>query len=157
MLDRAKVESGPTPASDALQTTFEGAMDDDFNTPVALVALNKSADAALSQIDNDPTSIAGLELLTKVRDLMSILGLFVGPVEYEEQTNTILKYQAGCYNTTPLTRDGIVRLIEERNRSRDAGNFARSDEIRDALYHSGIKLLDSRGKPTTWQFSVQAK
>jgi cysteinyl-tRNA synthetase len=38
----------------------------------------------------------------------------------------------------------ITRLIEERRAARAAGNFARSDEIRELLRQRGIQLDDTK-------------
>lgn len=44
----------------------------------------------------------------------------------------------------------IERLLAERAQARQAGNFARADEIRAALAKKGIEIRDAAGK-TTWR------
>jgi len=44
----------------------------------------------------------------------------------------------------------IEQLIEQRNAARRAGDFARADEIRDALINRGIELEDTRDG-TRWK------
>jgi cysteinyl-tRNA synthetase len=44
----------------------------------------------------------------------------------------------------------VARLIEERRLAREAGNFARSDEIRELLRQRGIQLDDTR-EGTRWK------
>jgi len=44
----------------------------------------------------------------------------------------------------------IEALIEQRNIARREGNFARADEIRDALINRGIELEDTRDG-TRWK------
>jgi len=49
-----------------------------------------------------------------------------------------------------ITREEIEELIEERSAARKARDFAKSDEIRDALLARNIVLLDSP-QGTDWK------
>jgi cysteinyl-tRNA synthetase len=105
---------------------FTDAMDDDFNTAMALAALhnlvrdvNTSMDRnGLLQIDRDL-------LLDAIRNFDSVLGIF-GP-----EQDAILDAD-------------IERLIEERQQARRDRDFARSDAIRDDLAARDIILEDTK-------------
>ena len=112
---------------------FQAAMDDDFNTPEALAVLFDLAAEV-----NRAASPAQARLL---KGLGSVLGLL------ERDPDSFLKGTAG---TSDLADDAIETLIQERLAARQAKNFKRSDEIRDALKAQGVVLEDGAGG-TRWR------
>jgi cysteinyl-tRNA synthetase len=100
---------------------------DDMNTPGAIAGLHVLADLALT---GDAKGAAGLLAAGK------ILGLFnQEPAEWFHSGVDAAKIEA---------------LIEERRAARTAKNFARADEIRNALEADGIVLEDSAAG-TSWR------
>ncbi len=130
-------------------TRFTEAMDDDFNTALALGVLFeivRSTNRFIAETRQfgatESDLLAHVSLLFK--ETGQILGLFCkNPAVWLEKIKTA---KAGHISITP---DEIERLVVERNEARKARNFARSDEIRDALLEQGIQLLDS-AQGTTW-------
>lgn len=155
--ERIEETTQETPATEEVDKDFYAAMNDDFNTPIALVGLNKGLEVAIQLLDTDPKSAQAQNMLSRIKAHMNTLGLFMGKQGDNEQINTCLTFHAGYLRVPALTQSDILRFIEERANVKNAGNFARSDEIRDALHGQGIKLLDSRNKPTTWQFNILPK
>jgi cysteinyl-tRNA synthetase len=121
----------------AFLNDFEEAMDDNLNTSVALAALHnmvREVNTALAHetvLTEDRSVI--LHILDKFDAVLGVLG---------ETKEEILDAE-------------IEQLIEERQEARRSRNFARSDEIRDALAEQGIVLEDTkdgvRWKRTTRQ------
>ncbi len=118
---------------------FSEAMDDDFNTALALSvmadvrqALNKAKESGDSQ---SSAYLAGLLL-----SFGDVLGLF------QQQADVFLTGEPGTDDDVDL----IESLIADRNQARADKNWAKADEVRDKLTEMGIVLEDSAGQ-TTWR------
>ena len=118
---------------------FREAMDDDFNTPMAIAALfDLAADVNRSQ---DQAAAAQLKALAGV----------IGLLERDAAT-----YLHGGRETvasaTGQGGDGHVEVaITERNAAKKSRDFARADEIRAGLLAQGIILEDKPGGVTEWR------
>ncbi len=129
---------------------FVEAMDDDFNSALALGVLFEMVRAANRFLaeTKEYTSLS-LSMIAHVRHLFvetgSILGLFaVLPSVWLE------KIKSAKADRVDISPEEIERLIVERTESRVAKNFKRGDEIRDLLLAKGILLFDSP-QATTWK------
>jgi cysteinyl-tRNA synthetase len=121
-----------------IRKAFMEAMDDDFNTRVAIAAMFR-LDGLSRGLGNAGTLTPGNagHLLGLMDELSSILGL-----EYGESSNTELLGGAMA--------EGLVGLlIELRAQARKAKDYRTSDLIRDRLKAMGIVLED--GETTTWK------
>ena len=117
---------------------FKEAMDDDFNTALALSVMadvRQALNKALEQGDDKAGYYAGLLL-----SFGDVLGLF------QQDANAFLVGDAGSDDETAE----IDALVAERDQARADKNWARADEIRDLLTDRGIVLEDSAGK-TSWR------
>lgn len=140
-----------------LEEAFRSALQDDFHTPLALVTLSEALDTAEKLLSNKVTEEEGGGLLSKIRSLLNVLGLFTSQVTGEDQINTLLRVQARLLKVDPLTELDVQNLIEERKVARADRDFSRADAIRDLLLEKGIKVMDSQGAPTRWMFELPAK
>ncbi|WP_445371031.1 cysteine--tRNA ligase [Methylomonas sp. HW2-6] len=129
------VDIADIPADAEFRQRFEQAMDDDFNTPVALAVLfelarelNKAADKAL--------------LAATLKQLAAILGLL------QDDPEQFLKGGAGQGG---LDEAEIERLIEARKAAKAQKDWGQADAIRDQLKSQGILLEDVAGGNTTWR------
>jgi cysteinyl-tRNA synthetase len=131
-------------------------MDDDFNTPEAIAALQGLAgeiNKAKSANDWGKASALAAEL----KKLAAVLGvLHLQPEEFLRKGRGALKgalddvqFSAKGEVTGP-TDDAIKQLIAERRAARAARNFKESDRIRDELAAAGIVLQDKPDGTTTW-------
>ena len=110
---------------------FNDAMDDDFNTPVAL--------SVLFDLSREINKANDIKLAATLKQLAGRLGLLQGsPVEF---------FKIGV-NENEQSR--IEQLIAERKAARINKNWARSDEIRNQLLSEGIELEDS-AEGTIWR------
>ena len=110
---------------------FNDAMDDDFNTPVAL--------SVLFDLSREINKTNDIKLAATLKQLAGTLGLLQGsPVEF---------FKIGV-NENEQSR--IEQLIAERKEARINKNWARSDEIRNQLLSEGIELEDS-AEGTVWR------
>lgn len=112
-------------------TAFHEAMQDDFNTPVALSVLFDLA----RDINKTQDGISAA-ILKRLGGLLGIL---------EQDPEQFLK---SGENTGEI--EAIEKLIAERNHARAEKNWAKSDEIRDQLTAMGITIEDT-ASGTTWR------
>jgi cysteinyl-tRNA synthetase len=116
---------------------FKLAMDDDFNTALAL-SVTADVRQALNKEDKSSEKAAYLSgLLVSFGD---VLGLF--------------QQQAESFLSGGQADDAaeIEALITERNTARANKDWAKADEVRDKLSEMGIILEDNAGK-TSWRRS----
>jgi len=130
---------------------FAEAMDDDFNTALAighLFDLVRGLNRLIGErrFDECPLSLAVLnDGVRKLRRLGGVLGLFASePGAWLEKQK-----QSGLAGSS-LQPEAIEQLIAERQQARKDRDFARADAIRDQLAAEGIELLDSAAG-TTWK------
>jgi cysteinyl-tRNA synthetase len=137
---------------DAARAAFasgEAALDDDLNTPVALAALgellklaNEFADGADKRRRDaafqGSAAILARELQLHFEALGEQLGLARAPlVDYLSRT------RARRLRVRDLDEAWVEARLAERRQAREAKNFARSDELRDALASRGIAVKDT--------------
>lgn len=119
---------------------FKAAMDDDFNTALALSVMadvRQALNKAMEQDNDKAAYYAGLLL-----SFGDVLGLFQQDADAFLVGDTASDSEA----------EQIDALIAERNQARADKNWARADEIRDQLTQKGIVLEDTAGK-TSWRRS----
>jgi cysteinyl-tRNA synthetase len=123
-----------TSQAEATQQSFVNAMDDDFNSPLALAALHELVKAINSARDNG----AGDEQLkpaqTTLRELTGVLGLQ-------------LQEKKGSGDADKF----IDLLVEVRSEVRKQKLWALSDQIRDKLKALGVTIEDSKDG-TSWRW-----
>ena len=126
---------------------FEEAMDDDFNTAVAIAALFELSHD-LNRILQDATSHAS-QVLQKGREAFAAAGEVLGI--FQEEPHAFLEAERERKTEKlSLAPEEIERLIKEREKARKNKAWSRADEIRDHLASQGIVLEDGpRG--TTWR------
>lgn len=110
---------------------FTQAMNDDFNTPVAL--------SILFQLSHEVHKSNSVSLAATLKYLAGILGLL-----HEDST---IFLQSGL---TGSEKEEIERLITERLQARSERNWAKADQIRAELLTKGIELEDGT-HGTTWR------
>ncbi|CAD6881044.1 Cysteinyl-tRNA synthetase (EC 6.1.1.16) [Methylomonas albis] len=114
---------------------FEQAMDDDFNTPVALAVLFDLA-RELNKAD-DKTLLAAT-----LKQLAAILGLL------QESPDSFLQGRVGADG---LNETQIEQLIYDRKAAKANKDWAQADTIRDQLKAQGVVLEDVAGGNTIWR------
>ncbi|HXD11688.1 MAG TPA: cysteine--tRNA ligase [Anaerolineales bacterium] len=120
--------------ADSTKQAFNDAMDDDFNTPLAIAALHELVKAINTARDSGATD-AQLETAQKtLRELTDVFGLRL----QEKQGSSDAEAQVNA-------------LIAERNEARKQKQWALSDQIRDKLKELGVTIEDSKDG-TKWRW-----
>jgi cysteinyl-tRNA synthetase len=125
---------------DEFRKTFENAMDDDFNTPLALASLfdivtyaNKSM-----QGKNDYTRYE-IEDLLALKKLIAVLGSVLG-IDLEKDLTR-----------QDVDEGTVLRLIGERNAARNNRDFKAADDIRKRLSDEMGIILEDEKDGTVWR------
>jgi cysteinyl-tRNA synthetase len=123
---------------------FGDAMDDDFNTALALGHLFDLVRVINREL---PTASAGLleQAKAEVAKMAAVLGICDSvPAAF------LQRMKDRKTSDMEMSAKEIEALIAERAEARKAKNFKRGDEIRDLLLEKNIVLLDS-AQGTTWK------
>lgn len=118
---------------------FKSAMDDDFNTALALSVM-----ADVRQAINKAREQGQSDNVAYLAGLLSSFGAVLGLFQQDAD-----KFLTGDGDSDQQA-DYIDNLVIERNQARADKNWARADEIRDELTEMGILLEDAAGK-TSWR------
>jgi cysteinyl-tRNA synthetase len=127
----------PAPADEPYTARFDAAMDDDFNTPVAISVLFELARDINIHRGSEPQQAAALGAV--LRRLGGRLGLL-----QQDPEAWFTAAQAGGPEAAE-----IERLIAARLAARKARNYAEADRIRDELLKQGVRLED-KSEGTVW-------
>ncbi len=120
--------------AEATKQSFIDAMDDDFNSPLALAALYELVKAINTARDNDANDSQLEPAQNMLRELTGVFGL-----QLKEKTGS---------SEDEAT---VAALIAERTEARKQKQWARSDELRDQLKAMGVTIEDSKDG-TTWRW-----
>lgn len=135
-LEFANGNNGPvdeaTKLADNAVKEFTDAMDDDFNTPIALTAFTPFVRAINRYAASDNLSRSVTNIVKPVFDaMMFVFGLKVSEVSDQEKKE-------------------IESMIAKRNELRAEKKFAEADKIREQLKSKGVELMDHKGR-TVWK------
>ncbi len=137
----------------------EEALDDDLNTSVALAALGEMARTGNDLCDlahkrrKDATFVGAAAgtarvVFDAISKLTEELGLLQTPSRrYRQRT------RARRLALRSLTEEQVNDQVSERDEARKSKNFARADELREALEKSGVVLKDTPDG-TEWTIDV---
>ena len=143
-----------SPAIERCRGAFRSAMDDDFNTPMAIATLqglrsdvNKLLDRGLS---TETRKTAREEFLA----LGNCLGLFqLDKWQFRVTVSDTLSMgiQETATAQSVITDTDVQMLLAERNDARSRKDFKRADEIRKSLASQGIIIEDKPDGTSRWK------
>ncbi len=118
-----------------IDLSFDKAMDDDFNTALAISNLFGLFKSIKSKINNGDSS--ALADINQIKNTYSLIGLFTTDakafIEYYENKNQAQDIPAE-----------VIAIAEERAKARQNKDWAMSDKLRDELLSLGYIVKDSK-------------
>ena len=149
LASNTEMKEVPNEVADNIETKFREAMDDDFNTPVAVANLFSDFKYVNNLLkDNKVPADEKAYILNKIKNqiikLYNILGIF-----YEETDELLANLKNKYINKLGLSVEEIEQKIADRASAKQEKNYALADEIRAELDAKGIILNDSK-EGTTW-------
>jgi cysteinyl-tRNA synthetase len=121
--------------ADSTKQAFINAMDDDFNSPLALAAVYELVKAINTARDSGANDEQLKPAQSMLRELTDVFGLRLQEKQGSGEDEA-----------------KVIALIAERNEARKQKQWARSDEIRDQLKAMGVTIEDSK-EGTKWRWS----
>jgi cysteinyl-tRNA synthetase len=172
---RATADKGLIEAIERCKVAFRAAMDDDFNTPVAIAALQGMRSGVNKLLDQGLSSEARKIARNEFHALGKVLGLFqleqwqfgqkpIGQTVGMEnpssprsrvmevsQPGPPLPLRAQQSTVPALTDEEIEGKRIERDEARKQKNFKKADEIRQFLASRGIAIEDKPDGTSRWK------
>ncbi len=134
-LDGVQGDGQPLDWNEENAMRFAEAMDDDFNTPVAIAVLFD----LVSELNKSKSPV----LARQLKGLADVIGLL---------GRTPQQFLQAAVGGADTSGDGaIVAAIAQRSEAKKARNFAESDKIRAELLAAGIILEDKPDGTTNWR------
>ncbi|MDO5557268.1 MAG: cysteine--tRNA ligase [Clostridia bacterium] len=132
-----------------IKDNFISAMDDDFNTSLAishLFSISKEINSIIANksISDDTKSNQLFEIKNTLTYLYSILGIL-----QEDPKNFILELQNKHLKNIGLTITDIENKLIQRKKAKEIKDYSTADEIRAFLNNNGIIINDSK-EGTSW-------
>jgi cysteinyl-tRNA synthetase len=121
---------------------FVEAMNDDFNTRVALAVMYDLV-RDLNTVAKSDTQQAE-KLVGELKAMAAILGIL--------QCNPTEFLQSG--SSSQISAEKVEQLIADRIQAKKDKNYARADEIRKELTATGILIEDSKDGTTQWRREI---
>ena len=124
-----------------VEKDFINAMDNDFNTAVAIANLYGYV-AEIKKLLNANNIQKAVNYKDSVVKIYKVLGLLQqNPKTFLEQIKSKREKEI---NIDDETKQYIEKMIEERKNAKAEKNYARADEIRNELASKGIELIDTK-------------
>ncbi|KAF0182513.1 MAG: cysteinyl-tRNA synthetase [Nitrospirae bacterium] len=135
---------------DRFRPQFEEAMDDDFNTAIAVGHIFELIREINRFVDTKPGGPEAAALLRKAKESLRTVG---GTLNLFGRTPQQWNVALLCAKKIPLTEDGIQAKLKERRTARENKDWAAADAVRNELDVAGIVLEDKKDG-TTWRVKI---
>ncbi|UCD54592.1 MAG: hypothetical protein JSV93_03475 [Candidatus Omnitrophota bacterium] len=142
--DPKKLPTGSNAGIKKIRQDFENAMDDDFNTPLALSVLLNLVKGC-NRILHDDKSNLDRTLLRSLKETIDefakILGLSFENIPKIKSENRIFLEESYAYAKE------IIKLVRQREKARKNKDFEKADRIKKELLKKGIIVEDTKEGP----------
>jgi len=120
---------------DAFKEKFDAAMDDDFNTPIALAAMFEVIRETNRLLSSKPNKIGFPVLQEAVKEVFEIINNVLGIIKY----TPVQWFKANL----SITEEELNKKIQARAEAKREKDFEKADSIRQELKEQGVELLDT--------------
>jgi cysteinyl-tRNA synthetase len=126
------------------------AMDDDFNTAMAIGHIFEFLRGLNKYMDGKPSGVKAMGLVKKAEELFKTAGgiLNIFGRTPEEWNQALMRYKC-----PDITEEFISVKVRERQKAREEKEWATADAIRKELDEKGV-LLEDKKKGTAWKVKV---
>jgi len=134
----------------AFVNRFQEAMDDDFNTALALGHIFELIREVNRYLDSKPSGQKAKERITKTRELLGTAGgvLNIFNKRPEEWNDALMQTKK-----IPFSKSDILDKIRQRQEARQRKDWTAADAVRKTLEEQGI-LLEDKKDGTTWKVKI---
>jgi cysteinyl-tRNA synthetase len=147
---QTKEEKSLEEALASFMNRFQEAMDDDFNTALALGHLFELIREVNRYLDSKPSGLAAKEFITRTTGLLGkaggILNIFN---KLPEEWNDALMQT----KKIPYTKPEILDKIRQRQEARQKKDWSAADAVRKELEEQGV-ILEDKKDGTTWKVKI---
>jgi cysteinyl-tRNA synthetase len=150
--ERFTADRGLMEAIERCRVAFRQAMDDDFNTPVAIAVLQGLRSDVNKLLDQGLSTEARKIAREEFRSLGNVLGLFqLDNWQFNLTTTPQPGSRSISGSASSLCNEEIEGKLVERNEARKQKDFKRADEIRQSLAARGIVIEDKPDGTSRWK------
>jgi cysteinyl-tRNA synthetase len=135
---------------DKFKDRFEEAMDDDFNTALAIGHIFELVREVNKFLDSKPSGEAAKALIKRAKDIFETVG---DVLNLFNRTPAQWNIDLLKSKKIPLTESEIEDKIEERRIARQNKDWAMADSIRKELEDKGI-ILEDKKDGTSWKVKI---
>jgi cysteinyl-tRNA synthetase len=145
--DRSTADKGLMSAIEERKVAFRDAMDDDFNTSMAIAVLQRLKSEVNELLSQGLSTAARMIAREEFRSFGNNLGLFQLE-RWQFKRNIAIKAEPGSYQ---ISGKEIDLKVAERNEARKQKDFKKADEIRQFLASHGIVIEDKPDGTSRWK------
>jgi cysteinyl-tRNA synthetase len=117
------------------ETNFQEALEDDFNTPKAIIVFKDFSSAVNKYLETGKNKQVLTQLYALYRQFSDVLGIFASPIKEEIPGN-------------------VARLVEERETARKQKDWGTSDKLREEIKALGYIVQDTKEGPNVKRVKI---
>jgi cysteinyl-tRNA synthetase len=146
------VDSRLSDEKEALERSFQHGMDDDFNSPAALAALQNFRGKVNKLLEDGLSSEGRREAREAFRAVGRVLGLFQrSEWQFNPADSLKIGLEEKANARSVISNADIDAKITERNEARGRKDFKKADDIRAELSSLGITIEDRPDGTSRWK------
>ncbi|MBI4838526.1 MAG: cysteine--tRNA ligase, partial [Nitrospirae bacterium] len=136
--------------TEALREKFRDAMDDDFNSALALGNIFEFIREVNKFLDAKPSGQKAKEIVSRAKDALVEVGnvLNIFNKSPEQWYSALMKVKS-----VGFSEDDIMKKIAQRQEARQKKDWAQADAVRKELEEKGI-ILEDKKDTTRWKIKV---
>lgn len=127
---------------------FESAMDNDFNTAVAVADLFEYI-STLRKCISEKKYQDAVDIMYTIKKLYYVMG-----IAQQNAEDVILQIKEKYLSINNITEGQIISLLEERKKLKEQKDYISADNIKNELAMKNIEIKDGRDNTVEWDFNI---